>query len=328
MPQPTPASLHVDSLLTDLSVAYKNAAEDFIAEQVFPPVPVRKQSDFYAKYTKDFWLRAEMKKRAPGTDAADGGYGVDNTNKYSCDEWALRQPIDEQDRANADDVFDLEEDAADYLTQQYLLRRDKDWAATYFATSVWDTDRTGVGSGPTGTQFLQWDQSGSTPFQDIRLSMWDHIKAKTGLLPNTLVCGPGVWRVLADHPDLVDRIKGGANNERPAVATQAQVAAILGLDRVLVAASAENTAKEGATFSGSFVFGKKALLCYAAPSPGRKIASAGYSFIWTGLMGGVSGQRILRYRKEPHVDYVEINAAYDHKVVAADLGVFFETAVG
>ena len=44
MPSPTPRDVHVDAALTNISIAYKQSDDAFVAEKVFPVVPVGKQS--------------------------------------------------------------------------------------------------------------------------------------------------------------------------------------------------------------------------------------------------------------------------------------------
>ena len=91
----------------------------------------------------------------------------------------------------------------------------------------------------------------------------------------------------------------------------------------------ENTANEGATNVHAFIGGKHALLLYTPATPGLMTPSAGYTFTWTGLLGGGAlGTRISRMRVELRkADRVEIEMAFDQKQVAADLGYFFLTAV-
>ena len=58
------------------------------------------------------------------------------------------------------------------------------------------------------------------------------------------------------------------------------------------------------------------------------IPSGGYTFNWTGMTGGVNGTRIKKYRLEKiESDRVEIQSAYDQKLVSADMGVMFSTVV-
>ena len=66
MPQPSLNQVHVDAILTNISVAYMQKAENFIADKVFPAVPVDKKSNLFFKYNKNDWFRDEAKKRAEG----------------------------------------------------------------------------------------------------------------------------------------------------------------------------------------------------------------------------------------------------------------------
>lgn len=45
MAGPTKSSVHIDSAMSNISIAYRN--ENYIAEQIFPNVPVQHQSDKY-----------------------------------------------------------------------------------------------------------------------------------------------------------------------------------------------------------------------------------------------------------------------------------------
>jgi hypothetical protein len=91
----------------------------------------------------------------------------------------------------------------------------------------------------------------------------------------------------------------------------------------------ENTAKEGAAASHSFIGGKNALLCHAATAPGLMTPTAGYTFSWTGLLGaGGEGNRIKSFRMEQlGADRIEIDMCFDQKLVSADLGQFFSGIV-
>ena len=69
MPNPTPGSVHQDTYLTDISVAYVQSSTKFVADRVFPRISVQKQSDKIATYSQADFLRDEMEKRAPGDKA-------------------------------------------------------------------------------------------------------------------------------------------------------------------------------------------------------------------------------------------------------------------
>ena len=67
MATPTTRDVHSNVALSNISIAYKNM--DYIAERIFPRVPVQKKSDFYYTFDKGAFFRDEVGVRAPGTRA-------------------------------------------------------------------------------------------------------------------------------------------------------------------------------------------------------------------------------------------------------------------
>lgn len=329
MTQPTPSDVHVNTPLTNMSVAFIQSADSFVARRVFPTISVQKQSDRYYTYDRASFMRDSMEKRAPGAESAGGGYTVDNTPNYFCDIFALHKDVPDQVRANSDAALNADRDAALYLAQQRLIKMEKVFVSNYMTTSVWTTDVTGVSGTPSGAQVKQWNDAASTPIEDVR-AYKTVVQQLTGIRPNTLTIGQEVWDALADHPDIVDRVKysGGVGNGNPARITKEAVAAVMELDNIYVSGAVNATSAEGATDTFAFIAGKAALLSYSAPAPGLQIPTAGYTFEWNGYLGSVEGQRITSFRME-HLksERVEIEAAFDMKVVSADLGVYFASLV-
>lgn len=319
---PTPSDVHVNAPLTNISVAYMQDQTKFIAGKVFPMVPVQKQSDRYYVYTRADFNRDEMKVRAPATESRGGGYRLDNTPTYFCDIRAFHRDIDDVTRSNADSVLNLEREASLYLTLKYLINLEVNWASSFFAASVWGTDKTG------GSDFTKWSDSASTPIEDVE--EWKAtILEDTGFEPNSLVLGRWVFNALKNHPDILDRIKYTGGQTNPAKGTLQLLAQLFELDNVYVMNAIRNTAAEGATESSSFIgSGTSALLVHAASSPGLMTPTGGYTFVWSNYLGaGAQGQRISSFRME-HLksDRYEIEAAYDQVVVGSDLGMFLSSA--
>lgn len=320
MPQPTLSDVHVDRPLTNISIAYMQAATNFIADIVFPNIPVKNVSDSYYTYDKDAWFTDEMEKRAPGTESAGSGYSVDASPKYSCDVWALHKDVADQIRSNSDQPLDADRDATNFLTQKGFIRREKQFVSQYFKTSIWTGSTTGSDIVP-GTL---WDNAASTPIEDVDAEK-DAMGEKTGFRPNVMIVSPAVHRALKNHPDIRDRIK----YVQKAILTNDLLASLFGVDKYVVARATENTAKEGAAGVFGYMFGKNCLLLYSAPTPSILQPSAGYTFSWTGYLGATqSGSRMKKFRMT-HLesDRLEIDMAFDMKQVAADLGVFFNGAV-
>ena len=116
MPIPTPGDVHVNRPLTNISIAYIQEATAFIADKVFPTVPVQKQSDRYFKYLKEDWFRSEAKERAPATESAGSGWRIDNTPTYYATVFAVHKDVDDFTRANSDEPIDMDRDATLWVT--------------------------------------------------------------------------------------------------------------------------------------------------------------------------------------------------------------------
>jgi hypothetical protein len=233
--------------------------------------------------------------------------------------------IEEQAEANADAAVKLEETKTQAVMQDLMLRREIDWCTTYFAASVWTTEYTGIASGiPSATQCLQWDQSGSTPIANMRAAL-RAVQTMTGYMPNRAAISGAVFDVLADHPDILGRIQ----YTQKAVVTADLIASLIGVKELVVLEAVRNTANEGATAAYSSISGKHFLCCYAPDSPGINIPSAGYTFGWTGLKGmSAIGTRIKRFEvAERAAEFIEGEAAWDHKLTAAGLGAFINGAI-
>jgi hypothetical protein len=319
------SDVHVDAPLSTMSIAYFQELSG-VARKVFPVVNVNKQSNKYFIWTKADLFRVQAALRAPGTAAHQGAYNL-STATYSCDRYSLAKAISDPVRANYDEPLNADQAALKFLAQQMVMKEDALWAAECFVTGIWTNERAGVASSPSGTQFLRWDVSGSTPIKDIR-DMRRSVKNTSGLLPNVLVISGAVEDALMNHSDIVARVNGGSTTSTPGQVTHQFLANLFGVEEVIVSETIQNTAIEGATGSYSAILGKHALLAYRSSAPAIDNASAGYLFSWSPFDGGAGGAMIKTFRDEKHEsDIIEANTYFDVKVTAADAGGFFLNAV-
>jgi len=327
---PNRASIHIDSALTNVSVAYIQDETSYIADQVFPMVPVQKKSDRYFVYDKGDFFRDEAKERAPGTESAGGDYDLDNTPSYYARRYAFHKDVTDEDRDNADSPLAPDIDATQFVTQKMLLRREAVFASKFLTTGVWGTNVGGVSTGESlGTSFRKWsDYSASNPAKDIRY-LKTLIAGQTGFDPNVLTLSYDVYNMLLDHPLVLDRIKYTSAALPGKVASI--MAAMFDVEKVVVAKSVVNSAAKGASNSINFAISNRALLSYAAKNPGIKTPSAGYNFAWTGLLGsGAYGNRIVKFPvplRGIETVRIEGEMCFDCKVVGADLGAYLSAII-
>lgn len=317
MPQPVGKDLHVDGLLTNISVAYRN--NNYIADGIFPLVTVNRQSDIIPAYDQSPWYRDTAKLRAPGTKSQGGGFTVDTTAKYFCDRYSYRYEINDEDRDNTDAPFNLDRDAVDFVTDKIQMRREVAFAGDFFKASVWKTDKTG------GTDFTKWDDyANSTPLVDVT-AYKDVIEGTIGIEPNQFIMGKGVWNDVRYHPDLVDLIK----YTQRGMITQDLFAAMIEFPSIKIGRTIYTTTEEGtaeASVVYTRVWGKSVLMLYTPERPSLLTPAAGYTFVWNRVPG--AAQYIKRFRDdEREVDIVEVNSYFDQKAVATKAGLFMGTVV-
>jgi hypothetical protein len=315
MPQPSSSDVHVNVPLTNVSIAWLQDQSNFIADTVFPVVPVNHKSDQYWIYDRFNWFKAKAELRAPATESAGDGWTLSRAT-YVADVYAIHKDVDDQIRANSDSAFDMDRDATEFVTRDIALTKDVTWAAKYFTTGVWASDVTPA---------TLWDVEPSTPIKDITTEIVNQQRL-TSFAPNTLVLTVEVWNVLKNNVDFISRINGGATSSTPAIVMPNLLAQVLGIDRVIIAQGVQNIAIEGAAEDMQFIFGKDALLVYAAPRASLLQPTAGYTFVWTRLTG--SGTQIGRFRMD-HLksDRIEAEATWDQKVVSPEMGTFFSGVI-
>ena len=334
MPMLTPAQVHIDQPLTNLTIAYLQSTTGFIADQVFPNVPVSKQTDKYYIYNReDFNRSGNVKPLGPRTRPERVGMSLSN-DSYAIEVLALATDFDFQTLANEDTALDIRSAQSRMLTMQMMIDREKRWASTYFTDGVWDTEYEGVASSPTpGSQVLQWDDANSTPIIDVTNAKRAAQLASGGFRPNVMVVTRDVHDALIHHPDILARFIGGAAPSDTALTTRQLLAEIFEVSQYLVSDAIENAGATGLAEDNAFINTKKAALYYSPAAPGLMVPAAGYNFTWSTLDNSSGyGVEIRSYTGE----YLAIEGiaeelhavmAYDMKVVGTEMGVFFNTII-
>ena len=329
--QPTGSDLHIDTLLSNLSIAYMNESASYIAGKVFPVVSSKKQSDSYASYEKYAWFRDEAEKRAPLTESAGGDYAMETPPTFYCNEYAYHKDYPDEDVDNADDVFDLDDDSTQFVTEKINISREKRWADTFFGTGIWGTDLEGMTDAPGTDEFRVWDDyTNSTPIADISDTKV-LLRQATGIEPNTLVVSERVHMALANHSTVLDRYK----YTQTGIITEALLAKVFEIDNYYIAKAVYATAKEGATTQAlAYIVDQYgALLLYVNPRPSKRRPSGGYTFRWNrprwnGKTGDRLAASIRKFRMEKiSGTRIEGSVYEDQKLVSSDCGIFFNNAI-
>jgi len=314
---PLQGDIHQDGLLTDVSIGYVNPG--YIADQIFAVTPVQKQSNIIPKYLQSFWFRDEALLRAPGTKSQGAGFSVDTTAKYFCERYSYRFEITDEQMSNADLPYNLERDGTLFVTDKLQMRRERSFAATYFTTGIWGSDKVG------NTDFTKWSNyAGSQPLVDI-YTYQDAVEAAVAREANTLVLGKAVWVSLKWHPDLIDMIK---YNSTLGKMTPSDLVTLTDLTKILVGrgiftSTVEGTAEASVVYSR--IWGSNALLIYVPETPSLITPAAGYTFVWERVPSAIQYMKSMR-DEEREVTILEGNSYFAQAQTAAGAGIFLSAA--
>ena len=236
----------VNPVLTNLSIGFKN--EGYLWDQIAPTLEVSQKTGSYFIYTRDYWMRRmEGAERAPEGDYTRIDYGV-TTATYKTNEYGFEKLLGDVTKEASMTAEDLEVVDTEFLTHMLQLELEKQAAAAFFVTGVWGTSTTLAGGD-------QWsDFANSDPIADADTAIRT-IRRNTGRKPTDLFVGLLGWEKLKDHPLLLDKYK----HSQVGVLTQDLVAKALGIERVVVGESVENTAAENATYVGADIWTDNAL---------------------------------------------------------------------
>ena len=327
MPLLTPSAVHVDQPLTNLTLAYAQSQENFIADKVFPTVGVSKQSDKYYIYDRANMNRTgDVAKLAPRTEVNRIGMTL-STSSYFADVYGLGMDFDEQTLANEDAALDIRSAGAETLAMRLMIHREEQFASNFFVAGQWGTDNTLSGND-------QWsDYTNSDPIDAVTLARRTVQLGSGGFKPNTMVVGKEVRDKLINHPDVLARLNGGATVTNTALVTDAKLAEIFEVENFYVMEAVKNSSVEGVAESNAFIGGKNALLCYTPSNAGLMSPAAGLTFAWNNLEGvnnlGITVESFSddALKRQQIAEMIQVKMSYDMKVVGADLGYLFINAV-
>jgi uncharacterized membrane protein len=319
MAQPTPSDVHVDSNLTDFSIAYVLEQDTFIANKVAVVKPVEHKTNVYPIFNKNDWMRDDaVKQRAPGEGAPRSGWTL-SSDSYNAEAWWTAVPLSELVTANADPAIPVDRVATQLVTQRMLIRRERLWASKFMLATAWDNTINAATGG-----FTPWDDYGSDPQKDMdtaKKAIWQ----STGFSANSLTVSYSVHLALKRHPAIKDQIKYTSSDS----VTADVIARYFEIDNynVIMAVYASNI--EGAVspiYTG--VNATDALLTYTNGAPGIMTPTASVTFAWSRLTGvndlGIAIDQY--YDADTKEDVVRGQFAFDMKVTGRDLGYYFQNA--
>jgi hypothetical protein len=300
-------NVHIDQVLTNISVAWPNAAG--VGENLAPSVRVRKQSDKYYVFGREGWvLEPGSDVRAPGGEANEIPGLTVATTPYFALEHALQIAVTDEERENADSPLSPDRDGTELVTAKVLLQRELILKSLVTTAANYATGHS-VDLGAT----FQWDTyATSNPIADVKLARTT-IHSKIFLEPNYAVIPWAVMTALEDHPDFIERIK----YSQTGVVSQDLISSLFNIQSITVPGMGYNTAPMGTTESLAYLWGDNVIVAYVPQRAGLRVPAFMYEFTW--VYPGGQTQVVERWREQRRrSDVIRVSRRYEYRLIALD----------
>ena len=226
---------------------------------------------------------------------------------YACVDHGLEGQVTDRDRAKFADDFDAELEKTAAVKVKMLLAREKRVKNLIFNTTTW-----------TGTA-LYTDNSGS-PWDNIATDIIDQIgKAKekvrlnTGVPANALIIGEAAMQNMLKNTKIIARFPGTAVITEAIL--RAAMAAIFGLQDLIVGQAAYNSADEGLAASMTDMWGDDYAMVAALGAEGMPMSEPqlGRTILWQSFISDI--EYVESYREEQtKSDIIRVEHSVDEKV--------------
>lgn len=300
---PIRSQIHIDTLLSNVSVKYANS--EYIADQMFPIVPVMKSSDLYRVYDRNF--RLPESSRANKGEAREAQFDV-SSSSYVLEKHGLKELVSDSDADNYD-LADLRAETTEFLTDKILLRREK-MVFDLLTSTSWSLN---VSLAATAAWSLDTVASNPIPICDTAATT---VIANSGKKPNFMAVNRATFVAAKNHQSVLDRTKYVGREVDVNI-----LASLFGVESLLVSNVTYDSAQEGAAASVGALFPGHAFLGWKPSSASPLAPSAGYIF-------QKKAPAVKRYREEKRDgDMIEVNMEIKAKVVASLCGYLIKATV-
>lgn len=294
---PFKGQMHVDQLLSNVSVKY--SSNEFIAQNIFPVVPVIKDSDKYRVYQVDFRL-PETRKANKGL--APEHYWEASTAGYNLQDHALKDFVTDDDIDNFDQG-DLRADTVEELTDVILRRLEKS-TFDLFTSSNWSLN---TSLAATALWSLDTTLSNPLPVVDTAAAV---VLRNSGKMVNYGVISHAGYIAAKNHQSIVDRIK----YTQTGIISEQLLGTLFGVPEFYVSKAQIDTSDRGRTSTVSAIFSDACFFGYKPARATPKAPSAGYIF-------RKNVPIVRRWREEERLaEAIEVRIKYDAKIVASLAG--------
>lgn len=313
-PKSSLATLRPD--LAESLVEFDMAADraGFIGHSVLPVLNVATQSGVFGKLKMEDLLSERNSRRASGAGYARSDFQF-STGSYATQEFGVEEVIDDREVALYANYLDAELISAQRAYDAVLRSAEKRIADAIFNPTTFASQKTTVTN--------EWnDAANATPLVDVEAAV-NAVYDRTGLWANTLIINMKVFRALRNCASIIDRINsaGAGNPSKASDVTVAMLEQVFALDKIMVAGSSRNAAKEGQDASPVQLWNSEyAMVAHISESADLRKPTLGRTFHWS-ADGSTIGGTVETYREEAiRGDVVRVRHEVEEKLLYPELG--------
>lgn len=314
-------------MLTNMSMAFYQSQDAYVAKSMFPTLPVQLSTASYYIFSKGDLARDGV-SRKPQFGKVQPTQIASKTDTYKVDVDQIILGLDQitrldLQRTKAPGSIDPRKAKTKLIAEQMNIHQDIMFADAFLKSGVWTNEWEGTESAPSGKQFYKFSDANFEPikfFDNLKTEMLQNGRRK----PNRLGLGINAFNALKENGDLLERIKYSGSSANPALINEKILAELLGIEKVVVFESTYNAAGINEADDMKYICDPNAaLLCYATSTPQIDEPSAGYTFTWD-MLGDGNYLPVRQFEGEPgtHSEFIEGLMAISQKKTCDELGVF------
>lgn len=290
---------------------YTPSAVNYIATQVLPLLPTQKQAATFSRHTREGLLKSVDAKRTKRS-AYNRAQTETEDDSYTCEEFGIEDLLDDSEREFFASDFDAEEATTMSIANKMWIQQEKRAKAVVFDTAIWTgaplfTDVTTV-----------WSDIASDIIGDINAAT-QKVKDGSGLRPNAAILNFENLQNMLKNTAIIARFPGAEVVTRRMI--EDNLAAIFGLERLIVGDASEDTADEGLATTIGSIWGATNVMVAKVCNEGDRIVEPciGRSFLW--VADSPDNQTVEQYREEQtRSDVFRVRQNIDEKRLITELG--------
>ena len=250
--------------------------------------------------------------RDAGSQYSRGVRSFSSAN-YSTDEFGLEELLDDSSVADLSRFFSYESETAKFLLRQLKLSHEARVNTLLFAGS---------------TPFTTADQSAAVAYTQANIATIDVARdvataklalAKLGYEANCVAMNADVFALIRRSTLLQNQFFGVISNTGARLLSEAEIAAALGVEKLLVGSAAINTAGKNKSFTGSFAISSAKVIVGQVAGGEFTAGGIGRTLVWSGDSAGgfvsesyrdeARRSQVLRVRMNTDEVVIDANAA-------------------